>query len=859
MQRYRCPSCGKKTDVKRIYDGRYMINCKDCGILYISQPMLESDEAYLEFLEKYDEGSIKRNINIERMMEEEGLTRSRDQIIKMVEDNGIKYEELPDVMKSILSSREDYVVYYKFFDANTPEIGHSPHEIGIDPYLAEVVEKSGITRLYRFQEEAIERILNGENVVIVAPTGSGKTEAFAIPIIQLIGNKIEHFGSLRAGERFVRALFIYPTKALARDQIPKLSKLASSIGVRIEIFDGDTPRNERQMIISNPPDIIITNFDTLHYHMMHRTSFSKLLHNVEHIVVDEVHVYTGTFGSNVHFIIKRLKRICSDFQIVAASATISNPLEFCRSLFGSDFFLVKEEDGKRGRMHFAIIFPSLRTHRSLVIDVLKNLAKHDYSTLVFSSSHLGAELTAFYARRNGINVSVHRAGLLPSYRKRIEKEFKSGLLRVISSTPTLELGIDIGSVDSVVSDLVTVTRMIHRIGRAGRRGQESIAILALRENDPISQYYKNNPKDYFDDVDQGYVDANNPVIAEIQILASSLDRPIRKGEFANFKDILKKLEYKKILFEKGDKLIPDYSIARRILDKYDIRGSGDTVFITLNGKKIGERGMPQALSELHPEAVYFLAGSRYKSIDFKFEKGIGEAKVERLPINYPYYTKPLMEDRPSIIKILDKKKTMNIEIAYCELLIEKKVIGYVNFEIGSEEVKGQKVFLDKPVEYKFKTKGIVFKAPIPNKILSKTPIEKLDYIACSSYHATEHVTIEGTDMITGGAAQDMGGIALGSSGLIFIYDGSVGGNGATRLLYDKIDLAFKRALKIIEECPCKSESGCPRCTYSYRCGNNNEYLNKLGAIEVLQRIVDGEQTSLEGIEDILKTEQKSFI
>jgi DEAD/DEAH box helicase domain-containing protein len=629
--------------------------------------------------------------------------------------------------------------------------------------------------------------------------------------------------------------------------------------VRIEIFDGDTPRNERQRIISNPPDIIITNFDTLHYHMMHRTSFSKLLHNVEHIVVDEVHVYTGTFGSNVHFIIKRLKRICSDFQIVAASATISNPLEFCRSLFGSDFFLVKEEDGKRGRMHFAIIFPSLRTHRSLVIDVLKNLAKHDYSTLVFSSSHLGAELTAFYARRNGINVSVHRAGLLPSYRKRIEKEFKSGLLRVISSTPTLELGIDIGSVDSVVSDLVTVTRMIHRIGRAGRRGQESIAILALRENDPISQYYKNNPKDYFDDVDQGYVDANNPVIAEIQILASSLDRPIRKGEFANFKDILKKLEYKKILFEKGDKLIPDYSIARRILDKYDIRGSGDTVFITLNGKKIGERGMPQALSELHPEAVYFLAGSRYKSIDFKFEKGIGEAKVERLPINYPYYTKPLMEDRPSIIKILDKKKTMNIEIAYCELLIEKKVIGYVNFEIGSEEVKGQKVFLDKPVEYKFKTKGIVFKAPIPNKILSKTPIEKLDYIACSSYHATEHVTIEGTDMITGGAAQDMGGIALGSSGLIFIYDGSVGGNGATRLLYDKIDLAFKRALKIIEECPCKSESGCPRCTYSYRCGNNNEYLNKGGAIEVLQRIVDGEQTSLEGIEDILKTEQKSFI
>lgn len=835
-----------------------MICCKDCGILYISQSMSKSDEAYLEFLRKYDEGSIKRGINIDRIMEEEGLVRSMSQIIKMVEDNGIKYKELPEVMKCILSSKEDYVVYYKLFDVNTPEIGHSLYEIGIDPSLVEVVEKSGINKLYKFQEEAIKRIVKGENVVIVAPTGSGKTEAFTIPIIQLIGNKIKHFGALRSGERFVKALFIYPTKALARDQFPKLSNLASSVGASIGIFDGDTPSNERQKIISNPPDIIITNFDTLHYHMMHRTSFSRLLHNIEHVVVDEVHIYTGTFGSNVHFIIKRLKRICGDFQIVAASATISNPLEFCKSLFGIDFSLVREEDGKRGRMHFAIIFPSLRTHRSLVIDVLKNLAMHNYKTLVFSSSHLGAELTAFYAKRNGISVAVHRAGLLSSYRKRIEKEFRSGLLKVISSTPTLELGIDIGSVDSVVSDLVTITRMTHRIGRAGRRGQESIAILALRENDPISQYYKNNPKDYFDDVDQGYVDASNPVIAEMQILASSLDRPIKRGEFMNFKDILSRLESRKILFEKGDRLIPNYSIAKKILGKYDIRGSGETVLITLNGKKIGEREMPQALLELHPGAVYFHAGSRYRSVDFKFEREIREAKVEALPINYPYYTKPLMEDRPSILRILDKKYVMSMEIAYCDLLIEKKVIGYVNFKIGFEDVKGQKVFLDKSVEYKFETKGIVFKAPIPNKILSEKPIERADDIACSSYHAAEHVTIEGTNMITGGAAQDMGGIALGSSGLIFIYDSSVGGNGATKLLYDKMDLAFKRAFKILKECTCKSESGCPRCTYSYRCGNNNEYLNKGGGTEIFQRILGGEHTDLRGLEKLMKG-QRSFI
>ncbi|MEM3710195.1 MAG: Zn-binding domain-containing protein, partial [Nitrososphaerales archaeon] len=155
-------------------------------------------------------------------------------------------------------------------------------------------------------------------------------------------------------------------------------------------------------------------------------------------------------------------------------------------------------------------------------------------------------------------------------------------------------------------------------------------------------------------------------------------------------------------------------------------------------------------------------------------------------------------------------------------------------------------------------KGIVFKAPIPKNILNKTPIEKVDYIACSSYHATEHVTIEGTNMITGGAAQDMGGIALGSSGLIFIYDGSIGGNGATMLLYDKMDLAFKRAFKILEECTCKSESGCPRCTYSYRCGNNNEYLSKSGGIEIFQRILSGEHTDLRDFENSMK-DQRPFV
>jgi DEAD/DEAH box helicase domain-containing protein len=150
--------------------------------------------------------------------------------------------------------------------------------------------------------------------------------------------------------------------------------------------------------------------------------------------------------------------------------------------------------------------------------------------------------------------------------------------------------------------------------------------------------------------------------------------------------------------------------------------------------------------------------------------------------------------------------------------------------------------LDKPLEFKFQTKGFVFRAPRPAGILQKVDDEQ--YVEMSGFHASEHVVIEGSAMITGGASQDLGGISLGSSGLIFVYDGSIGGNGASRALFDRLDRAFGRALRILSECPCKSESGCPRCTYSYRCGNNNEYLHKHAAIEVMNRIVEGEKTEI---------------
>ncbi|MEK6943889.1 MAG: Zn-binding domain-containing protein, partial [Thermoproteota archaeon] len=219
------------------------------------------------------------------------------------------------------------------------------------------------------------------------------------------------------------------------------------------------------------------------------------------------------------------------------------------------------------------------------------------------------------------------------------------------------------------------------------------------------------------------------------------------------------------------------------------------------------------------------------------------AKIVSVSKNYPYYTKALTEEWPTIETIYEKRSVFGLETAFCKLHIQKKVYGYANIEIGQEITQGQKVLLDKPLKYDFVTKGLVFHAPRPLIEIEKS--ENGEYVEASGYHATEHVVIEGSNMITGGVSHDLGGISLGTSGLIFIYDGAIGGSGASKALYDRLEKAFERSLYIVKECPCKNEAGCPRCTFSYRCGNNNEFLHKLSSLEILQKITDNEITELE--------------
>ncbi len=825
--RYTCPKCKSKLTILKTFNKKILISCQSCGLEDLLEYSKNHDEVYLEFLTKFDHKEIPTESQLKEGLKAEGIIRDEKEIKKMIENSNPG-----TVTKSVLFSKKDYISHYTTIKKPDPKMGSPVDDFGLEDKLSEYLQGIGIKKFYKFQEDAIKEIVYGSNVIIEAPTASGKTEAFIIPILQKI--KVEKDNGK------ILALFVYPTKALSKDQYPKILELAKRVGISVKVFDGDTPQSERTEILDSPPHLIITNFDILHYHLWNRTRFSSLLNTVKFLVVDEVHVYSGIFGSNVHYIIKRLKRICNKIQFIASSATLQNATQFCEKLFDEKMNLIRGE-GKKGETDFLMLFPSLRTQRALMVDLIKKLTEKKHKTMVFSNSHLNSELVAMQAKKQKIDIKVHRAGLMANYRRSVEQSFKSDKLMAISCTPTLELGIDVGNVDGVISATIPVNRLVQRIGRAARKGQRGYAFLALG-NDPISQYYKNHPDDYFDDVERIYIDPKNPFVEEFQVLAMAFDKPIAKHELKEHSEVIEKHSKEGNLVLHEDRYIPNYDKVRTLLNEYSIRGIGKSIDIFFNERKVGERVLPIALQELHESAIYFLAGTRYRVKEFDYpEKNF--AKLERISRDYPYYTKALTEEWPTIEAVYEKRNAIGIEVAFCKLHIQKRVYGYVNIEVGQEITQGQKVLLEKPLEYDFITKGLVFHAPRPLKQIESS--ENEEYVEASGYHATEHVVIEGSNMITGGVSQDLGGISLGTSGLIFIYDGAIGGNGASKALYDRFEKALERSMFIVKECPCKNESGCPRCTFSYRCGNNNEFLHKKSSLEILQRINDGEKTELE--------------
>lgn len=832
-----CPDCGKPLD-KSEHDFIYIFQCRFCGF---------SEKIYSENKSQAYESLVKRsNVSKERKIHslrfdvsDSSSVFSPPQTIEekktLLTKCNIDPESIPESVLNIIGNQDIDLVYFSYLPPKPPTFAEK-YPIELAPSLYEYLKGKGFESLYSFQVEAFEKITQGFDTIIVAPTGTGKTESFLLPVLQCIWDDTPN-PLMRRG---VQAIIIYPTKALAKDQKKKIQEMGNKLSITCEIFDGDTPLSKREEIYSYPPDIMITNPDMLHYHLR-RPVFRSIISSVKRIIVDEIHVAVGAFGSNVFFILKRLDRLTSaSLQFIGASATIGNAKEFGTQLLDRTTEIIQIFDARKAPTYLMMLYPSTVSQYTLTAEVIRQLVRSGHKTLCFQNSHKNTEIINLMTKKMKLRSGVHRAGLPKKHRERTEQAFRDGKLECIIATPTLELGIDIGDVDAVVSSIVDFTRFVQRLGRAGRKGQETISVLILRDNDPISTYYISHPDTYFTDIRQGFVEPKNEIVSYYQLLAAAIEAPLDPTSFFDYSMVLKQLLDDNLLKKtnKGKLKIKNRKQAIKTLSKYSIRGIGDTIKLkNIQNNYIGERSMPMAARELHPGAIYLHGGRYYQSKMFKYYPLLsgGEVLLEEIPpINHK--TVAMRFAMPYVLEVLDKKSIAGTEAQYCNLQINETIFGYQVSDIYTSELKSIEQI--DPIEYSFKTKGFLFTMPSPENLLKEYPSRSPEELSGGTFHAIEHVLIESSSMLTGGGTTEIGGISMGDSGIIFVYDGAKGGSGLSKLLYDRLETGLSRSLEILKKCSCDTIDGCPRCTYSWQCGNGNKPLNKIGAIESISMLFE---------------------
>lgn len=726
-------------------------------------------------------------------------------------------------LSALLGDPGREVVYVKTESAETPE-ACCPVESVLRPEVAEAFKKRGIKTLYQFQYDAVQSIRSGKDTVIIAGTGLGKTEAFVAPILE---EALDTF-------RTPVALVVYPTKALARDQLSRIRALADQLGVRAMVYDGDTSQRERRLIYEMPPHIIVTNPDMVSQALMHVHKFRQLVSRIRYLVLDDFHVYNGVLGSHMYYLMRRLSRF-SRPQFIATSATLGNPLEFASQLLDREVNVVEGPRGRRGELVQILVRPRFRSKWLEAAHLAKLCIEGDMKCLIFADSHRYSEMIYRALKLNGLadRAAVHRAGLSAEDRGRVEDAFREGTIDVVIATPTLELGIDIGDIDAVVLATVppTYNRYLQRVGRVGRRGQTGYVVQILG-NDPISNYYKNYPQEFFSRSPEPLgLERENDDVASLHILAMAADSPIKEGELSGYMlSVLRWLHEEGYLTRTG-KFYRVTEKGRRMLEDLSLRGSPQVVKIKASdGRVLGQRELPLALYELHPEAIYMHGGATYLVKSLDISRRI--ASVEPIEAN-DLMTQALEEMEPHMEEVLEEGKVYGVPYQYGRLRIKITVYGYALKRFTTEETLAE--YTIEPISYEFNTKGVVLFMPS----LRFSPNDVIDWEErAKAYHATEHVVISAAEISVGAAKTDLGGISY-PDGVIVIYDSHVGGNGTSRLLLRNFRRTLEVAYRIVRGCDCID--GCPKCVYSPYCGNNNKMLSRRNSIKVIEAVLAGKQ------------------
>lgn len=687
--------------------------------------------------------------------------------------------------------------------------------------------KYGFTGLLPFQEESVRAILRGENSIISAPTGSGKTEAFVIPILQKISEN---------PTPGVFTLLAYPLNALIDDQVSKISDLIQKCNLtdKIAVYSihGGQSTEYKDMVISDASRkslIIATNFDFINYHLiLQDKKWNELFKNAKIMVMDEAHSYTSFHGSNVYHVLKRMKRYMSQVQFVGSSATLDNSKEFFSNMFDlpeDSFTYIKSKFRRKQNMHMFFIMPRKFKQRT-TMEMLSSICYKNNSTqLVFSNSHNDAEFLASNVEEanNGIRIQVHRGGLDQNDRKLYESQMKVGELDVLSCTPTLELGIDIGHVDVVISAFKNeFDSFIQRIGRAGRIGQKSYAICVFDPDDAACHYFARHIDQYLSQDHVIPINKQNPIISEKHEEAATIeDQSADESDKSQFFDFANSI---------------------------NLRGASGEIAIYYNSRKIGTRGVPVGYYQLHQKAIYHFNKQNYEVNSLiKSPNGAraylvrsNEKQKRTIPI---VKTSIIQTSEGSAMHKEIKAKDKKISLRYGIISLDKTITGYMkgNYNESADKFEAYNgSSISSWRNFHWKSKHSCISITLPSEFISKHISDSKNPIVNDpKIHTISHVLVNASKILTKSESSDID--VYYEKGTIHIYDNSSDGfNGCSKIIYDEFEKVLSIGFSLISECDCPTDKsqngenwgGCPKCTFSTNfCQTKNKELSKNGAKE----------------------------
>ena len=694
----------------------------------------------------------------------------------------------------------------------------------IDSRLRRALATRGIEKLYLHQAQSWDRISAKENVVVVTPTASGKTLCYNLPVLNAL-----------AADPSVCALYLFPTKALAVDQLHEFNSLGGALGsdVRAFTYDGDTPSDARRSI-RRRANVVLSNPDMLHSGVLpHHTRWARFFEHLRYIVVDELHSYRGVFGSHLANVLRRLKRIAAFYgsrpRFVCCSATIANPKELSESLVEEPFSLVDDNGAPSGEKFFVFYNPpvvnwQLGIRRSYINEarrMARMFLERGRQTLVFANNRLATEVLTRYLKQDmgrsagsAARVRGYRGGYLPRERREIERQLREGQILGVVATNALELGIDIGSLDVVVLAGYpgSIASTWQRAGRAGRRSSVSVSVL-VASSAPLDQYVVEHPEYFFESSpERAHINADNLEILINHLKCAAFELPVMEGEdFGphDTRELCRFLEEAGVLHHAGNawhwtsEAYPADAISLRKVSSDNFV----VVDVTDGSRVVGEVSFPAALTTLHEKAIYIHEGSLYHVDRFEYDER--KAYVRRVECGY--YTDAIEYTQVEPLETFDNKGLGPASANHGEIRLTRRVVGFKKIRFHTNENVGDG------------------KLSMPEQEMHTTafwlhfPMEFLDSLPYATAEKRDGLMGLGNVLRTVGAVMLMCDPRdLGVSSLhtgqgpearldpeIFLYDNYPGGIGQSEPLYRLRGSLGARARDLLAACPC--QTGCPGC------------------------------------------------